>query len=133
MDVSFGGLPIITDKTLPNDRVVFVDDMHRQWTVWLQKENETEDEKTAREIADRLLGRTFGALTMEILQRAVDNLAKDIDKRVFEHVVASPEIRREYMKLLDADQRYGIADLMDDGTHRTTYMGIDRGTDASGT
>jgi hypothetical protein len=104
-DIHFKDIPIYTHNDMPNDRIVVMDKKSGdQRIAWLQREYETPEEKTAREVADRLLGHRGGALTFELLQNAVDALAGDINKRVFDRVILmSPEIRREYMKLIDAD------------------------------
>lgn len=100
MNPRFGDIPIITDEGLSNDRVLVIDT--RGYTHIRALRNMhilSDDERTAHDIANRLLNRS-GALTLGMLQQAIDSVSTQPQT-----LVMSRAVQREYFQLLEADRR----------------------------
>lgn len=119
----FNNIPFVIDDSVPDDRMMLVDQKKQEHPVIITQE--TDEEREARLVADRLLGRVSGTLTYDMLNNAVDAIRTDIDRRV-EAIVVSDAVRREYCKLIDADRRWGLDGLTNDGTFRQEYHGVKR-------
>ncbi len=123
--ISFNFIPVFEDSNMPDGRVRLFN-KNRGTRDYPEPLNENQQ---VQAVIDRLLGRD-GALTLDMLQRAADHF--NINEGIAPDVILlSPTTRREYIKLIEADQHFGIPTLVDTGTHRINYFGIDRSTTPS--
>lgn len=114
--IKFRGIPVFHRAILPNTRFVvgFIRD-YRSGELGSHSEEiefpippiaTTSDEETAAAIADRLLDRSpIGALTLELLHKAVDSISENTEHGPT-YLVMSPDVRRAYESLIASDQRY---------------------------
>src|SRR5579863_5380490 len=100
-DLYFNNIPILVNSHLRPDQAYIIGANPSSPHVPVFPDL-SDEERQVQAVADRLLGRS-PCLTLAMLQHAADQLLATHNHPTC--IVMSPKVRREYLKLLDADQR----------------------------
>ena len=102
-DLYFNNIPILVDSQMRSDQAYIISANPSSPCVPVFPDL-SDEERQVQAVADRLLDRSPG-LTFAMLQHAADQLLATHNNHPTS-IVMSPEVRRQYLKLINADQRF---------------------------
>jgi hypothetical protein len=121
-DLNFRDITVFASSDIADTEVSFINTIIGSRRIVSLINDMTSDERRVIEVTNRLLGNPDSYFTLERLQQAFD--AAEAVEHVT-HIVLSYATRRVYIALL-IDEERNLIGLLDDGTHRNTYLGIPR-------
>lgn len=104
---AYQGIDIFVEPLVPPDSIDLYSkkgDGFRFSLTTLDNTPHTPDEITAHEVANRLLNRGGPALTLDMMQRALDSASGW--SAPITRITMPPAVYREYVKLVSEDSRY---------------------------